>query len=129
MANKGKLDGVNLISESTCAEFHSEPKVEQDIHAFQGMKSAFTKGGANFFDHDLTGSVERLPDFDYGAIADEFDYKISIDRQGFYGWCGLGGSIFQWHPELNMSFAYVPSDLLFLDMLNNRGAKLQRECL
>ena len=48
------------------------------------------------------------------------------ERDGFYGWMGYGGSVFQWHPELRIGFAYVPSLLQPLDTQNIRGAKLQK---
>jgi len=51
--------------------------------------------------------------------------------EGFYGWFGFGGSVFQWNPELNISFAYVPSDLLVLTT-NVRGHALEqlaKECV
>ena len=31
---------------------------------------------------------------------------------GFWGWVGLGGSMFQWNEDLEISFAYVPADLI-----------------
>merc|ERR1712018_950676 len=45
------------------------------------------------------------------------------DRQGFIGWFGMGGSIFQWHPELKIGFAFVPTSLHWFDFDNVRGAK------
>ena len=47
------------------------------------------------------------------------------ERAGYYGWFGYGGSVFQWHPELKIGFAYLPSLLQPLDMTNLRGARLQ----
>ena len=29
-----------------------------------------------------------------------------FDRAGFHGWMGLGGSVFQWHRDPQVSFAY-----------------------
>ena len=48
------------------------------------------------------------------------------EREGFYGWMGYGGSVLQWHPELKIGFAYVPSLLHPLDARNTRGAELQK---
>ena len=31
--------------------------------------------------------------------------------EGWYGWEGIGGSVFQWNPELKISFAYIVTDL------------------
>ena len=50
-------------------------------------------------------------------------------REGFYGWMGLGGSIFQWHPELDIGFAFVPTSLHVLDFLNERGKVYQAEVM
>ena len=30
-------------------------------------------------------------------------------REGFYGWMGFGGSVFQWRPDMELSFAYTPT--------------------
>lgn len=43
--------------------------------------------------------------FANGGVADLMD--------GYWGWAGAGGSVFQYNPDNNISFAYVPSDLLF----------------
>ena len=28
--------------------------------------------------------------------------EATAGREGFYGWMGFGGSVFQWNPELNI---------------------------
>lgn len=45
--------------------------------------------------------------------------------EGFWGWMGFGGSIFQWNPDLELSFAYVPADLMAMDGYNSRALRLQ----
>ena len=50
-------------------------------------------------------------------------------REGYFGWMGLGGSIFQWHPEKRIGFAYVPTSLNVLDMVNERGKAYQVEVM
>ena len=40
---------------------------------------------------------------------DEKSEKIREMRNGYYGWYGLGGSVFQWNPRLKIGFAYVPT--------------------
>ena len=53
------------------------------------------------------------------------------NRDGYYGWFGFGGSVFQWHPEMRIGFAFVPTCLQTLDLTNARGAALQqvvKEC-
>ncbi len=76
----------------------------------------FTQGGVNLFTEagPKTTSLERA---------------FNVGREGFYGWLGLGGSIFQWHPELEIGFGYVPTALHVLDILNERGKAYQAEVL
>ena len=79
---------------------------------------------------------------------------IVNDREGFYGWFGLGGSIlqvhdsvyklyvvvfpsrnyakliqtfliFQWNPELKIGFGYIPTNLHWWEM-NTLGGRLQK---
>jgi len=54
---------------------------------------------------------------------------LNQGREGFFGWMGLGGSIFQWHPERRIGFAYVPTSLNLLDIVNERGKGYQAEVL
>ncbi len=44
-------------------------------------------------------------------------------REGFFGWMGFGGSVFQWRRDLGVSFAYVPTRLAWYDLQNLRGAR------
>ena len=72
----------------------------------------FTKGGVNNFNpHEDITSVEKGM---YG------------NREGYYGWFGYGGSVMQWHPELKIGFAFVPTFLNTTEMFNQRGAILQK---
>ena len=41
----------------------------------------------------------------------------------------MGGSIFQWHPEKDIGFAFVPTALHTLDFFNERGKRYQAEVL
>ena len=69
------------------------------------------------------------------AFGDHEDHHTALDRQanlerrGFYGWMGFGGSIFQWHPQHKIGFAYVPTSLNTLDFVNARGMAYQSEVL
>ncbi len=74
----------------------------------------FTKGGVNAFKCSL------IPDPVF------FDHLFYLQREGFYGWMGYGGSVFQWNPDLKISFAYVPTELKAIDFVNGGGAKLQK---
>lgn len=47
-------------------------------------------------------------------------------RHGYFGWLGFGGSAFQWHPEAQIGFAYVPTYLAWDDCTNARAGRLQR---
>ena len=58
-----------------------------------------------------------------------FERRLNEGREGFYGWMGAGGSIFQWHPELKIGFGYVPTSMNFFDFLNERGKAYQAEIL
>merc|ERR1719259_1155188 len=113
LADKGvpPTDGTHknrLISEETWAKMHANPKKAPDSELF-GTVTNFTQGGVAEF----TASP--------GAPL------IAQQRSGYVGWQGLGGSVFQWHPELKVGFAYVPSLLQTLDFYNTRGAYLQAQ--
>ena len=41
----------------------------------------------------------------------------------------FGGSIFQWHPEREIGFAFVPTALHVLDILNERWKVYQADVL
>ena len=58
-----------------------------------------------------------------GAPGNEIDSL----RDGFCGWQGLGGSVVQWHPGLDVGFAYVPSLAHYYDLAAARAARLQAE--
>ena len=73
----------------------------------------FTKGGVNYF--------KNSPE------ATKIDKNLfNKNREGYYGWFGYGGSIFQWHPELKIGFAFVPTCLHWFDVANLRGSRLQK---
>ncbi len=111
MAAKGRLEDKSLISKEAWDALHHAP-LEKDM-AFG--KASFTQGGVALF-----GS--QTVDSDLGRA-------LNKGREGFYGWLGLGGSIFQWHPEHDIGFAYVPTSLNILDLFNERGKTYQAEVL
>ena len=91
---------------------HADP-----IEAEMGFGATnFTQGGVNLFTEANEGSSRLFREFNVG-------------REGFVGWMGLGGSIFQWHPEHGIGFSFVPTALHVLDILNERGKKYQAEVL
>ena len=56
------------------------------------------------------------------------EQKLFVEGvEGCHGWFGYGGSIIQWHPEMKISFAFVPTFLYWIDLKNERGMNLLRE--
>jgi hypothetical protein len=91
---------------------HDEP-----IEAFMGFApTSFTQGGVNRFTA-------------VGPSAKALERAFNAGREGFFGWMGFGGSIFQWHPGHEIGFAFVPTALHVLDILNERGKVYQAELL
>ena len=81
-----------------------------DSKMLDQMPTKFTQGGVNIFqDLELSQQDEEAQ-----------------GRDGFVGWMGLGGSVFQWHPDLQLSFAYIPTLLDWTDLRNGKALKLQR---
>ena len=103
MANRGSFNGYSVLSPSGWEALHKDPT---DGKLFAN-NSRFTQGGVNQF-------VEE-------------DTSETNGRQGYYGWMGYGGSVFQWHPELKIGFAYVPTLMNWIDLTNNKGRLLQGE--
>ena len=78
-------------------------------------RTNFTQGGVNFHINPKDPKEVELS-----------NKSIIHNREGFHGWMGLGGSVVQWHPELKIGFAFVPTLLDTMDMFNARGAALQQ---
>ena len=102
MANGGTLEGVQVLSPSAWESLHANPTREPIF----GMPIEFTQGGL--------GKFEKMEGFDV---------------EGFYGWMGYGGSIFQWHPQHKIGFAFTCTMLHWYDMHNSRGRNLQTEVI
>ena len=113
MMSLGGHDGHRTYIEATgWKAMHTDP-----IEAEMGFGTTnFTQGGVNLFTEARKGSSRSFREFNVG-------------REGFVGWMGLGGSIFQWHPEHEIGFSFVPTSLHVLDILNERGKKYQAEVL
>ena len=112
MAAGGKWQGREYLSEKGWNAMHEEP-----IESEMGFgTTCFTRGGVNLF-------VET------DARSKGLDRAFNRGREGFYGWMGLGGSLFQWHPAHEIGFAFVPTSLHVLDILNERGKVYQQEVL
>jgi len=102
MANGGSLNGVQVLSPSAWDSLHANPTKEPIF----GMPINFTQGGLG-----------------------KFEEMAGFDVEGYYGWMGYGGSIFQWHPQLKVGFAFTCTMLHWYDMHNSRGRTLQSEVL
>jgi CubicO group peptidase (beta-lactamase class C family) len=110
MANGGGFAGQRIMSEEAHTALHDQP-VRRNM---MSMNTTFTQGG-----------LATFPPPDEADTS--FDIGLNRGREGYYGWMGLGGSIFQWHPERKVGFAYVPTSLNVLDIVNERGKAYQVE--
>lgn len=112
MAAGGKWEGREYLNEAAWNAMHEAP-LRGDM-AF--VTTSFTQGGVAQF--AATGS-NSTPS----------ERALNVGREGYYGWLGLGGSIFQWHPQQQIGFGYVPTSLNVLDLVNERGKAYQAEVL
>lgn len=112
MAAGGKWQGREYLSEEAWKAMHADP-VEKDMGF---VSTSFTQGGVALF--STTGSKRG-----------KSEKALNDGREGFYGWMGLGGSLFQWHPEHEVGFGYVPTSLNVLDLVNERGKSYQVEVM
>ena len=110
MANGGEFGGQALMSNDAWQKIHANP-INRKMTL---LHSAFTQGGLAQFE-------------DNGAAPKSFAAALNAGREGFFGWMGYGGSVFQWHPELRIGFAYVPTALYTLDFFNQRGKTYQQQ--
>ena len=101
MANKGSFQGKEILSPSGWEAFHSGSTVD---FLFANFPGNFTQGGVA-----------------------KFEEPEKAGRDGFYGWFGYGGSIFQWHPEFKIGFGYTPTLMEWYSIDNGKGKRLQRE--
>ena len=112
IAAGGKWGGAQYIDDEGCKAMHQNP-LEGDM----GFAiTRFTQGGVALFSpmSHTSSKVEKA---------------LNTGREGFYGWMGLGGSLFQWHPQYDVGFGYVPTALNILDLVNERGKAYQAEVL
>ncbi len=113
MSAGGKFAGAEYLTEHAWQAMHDDA-VKADMGGL--LPTRFTQGGVNLFT-ECNRDSSRL------------EHEFNDGREGFYGWMGFGGSIFQWHPELDIGFAFVPTSLHVLDILNERGKVYQAEVL
>lgn len=112
MAAGGKWAGKEFLTDEAWKAMHAEP-LEGDM-GFATI--CFTQGGVALFSKTNEKSTKS-------------EKALNDGREGFYGWMGLGGSLFQWHPESQVGFGYVPTSLNVLDLVNERGKDYQAEVL
>ena len=72
------------------------------------------------YDHQYPNSIKRNPKLEIDGLTDQFESNVIKNRDGWYGWKGLGGSVLQWNPELKIGFGYATTDLFPLDIINER---------
>lgn len=125
MAHKGTFNGKTIMSEATWDDAHSEPDLKSELDA--GMITNFCKGGFNQCVNTRDPSFKKPEtplsmDYVRDLVHDHFDNRV-----GYYGWMGVGGSIFQWNPEHKIGFGYVPFDLWMCDMVNKRASDIQKK--
>lgn len=113
MSAGGRWEGAEYLSDQAWKAMHENP-MKADMGAL--LTTRFTQGGVDSFTACTPDSTQAERAFNEG-------------REGFFGWMGLGGSIFQWHPELDIGFGFVPTSLHVLDFLNERGKMYQAETL
>ncbi len=110
LANQGTLGNREIMSQESWNDMHANP-----VSRYMLLTTHFSQGGVNHY---------RLP-----ALSSHMDRSGNKGREGFWGWMGLGGSIFQWHPEHKIGFGFVPTRLHALDFMNERGKAYQAEVL
>jgi len=101
MANKGSFQGKKILSAAGWEALHADPTVDL---MFTDFPANLTQGGLG-----------------------KFDEPEKAGRDGYYGWFGYGGSIFQWHPEHKIGFAFTPTLMEWYSLDNGKGKRLQRE--
>ena len=113
LSGGGALEGREYLTPGAWQAMHDKP-VEGMLGPI--VPTRFTQGGVDKFIECGPGASASMRAFNEG-------------REGFYGWMGLGGSLFQWNPALDIGFAFVPTALHYLDLLNERGKVYQAEVL
>jgi len=100
MAKGGTINGKTLLSPEAFEALHAKPTAEHE--PIWNNRNLFTQGGLQYFN---TSMLENQKPLNY------FESKFYANREGFYGWFGIGGSVMQWHPELKIGFAYLPCEM------------------
>ncbi len=112
MSMHGKWGNEEFLSDEAWQALHGQTTAADMVF----ISTNFSQGGLAHFSKV---SEQSTP----------VDRGLNAGREGFYGWMGLGGSLFQWHPEHQIGFGYVPTSLNTLDFVNERGKAYQAEVL
>jgi hypothetical protein len=82
------------------------------------LPTTMVKGG-----HGVMGleSYKNMPEHKIG----DHDRMYNEGREGFYGWCGLGGSTFYFNPDRKMAFSYVPSHFSMVEVFAAKSKELE----
>jgi len=112
MANGGTLGEVEVLSPEGWNHLHGDPIVRVDA-TMGTCRTEFTQGGVNMF-NDYADDVKA-------------EGILKSGRNGFIGWMGFGGSVMQWHPQMNIGFGYTCTFLTWWDLANTKAGRLQKE--
>ncbi len=104
------------MSESAWQKMHDKDTLKPFAPSTTA-KTSFTQGGVHRFGRNAV----------LGGGADKRMLQSNELREGFYGWMGLGGSVFQWHPELEIGFGFALTQMYWFDVMNAKAAKMQAE--
>ena len=74
-----------------------------------GARSTYTQGGIHKYGLESLDAQNTDSKFGHPEFTTLFEKHLHSNREGFYGWQGYGGKVFQWHPQLNIGFAYDPN--------------------
>ena len=69
-----------------------------------------------------TGKIEKI--YSLKSLI-HINIYSRAEVKGWYGFMGIGGSVFHWHPELRISFVFLPTYLDWTDFSMARGVKLR----
>jgi len=113
MSLEGKqLEGEAILTPGAWQLLHANPVCRPDAQ-FNMARTEFTQGGVNMYkDYEDDTMKERL---------------LKSGRDGYIGWKGMGGSVIQWHPSLQIGFGYACTFLTWWDMVNTKARKLQKQ--
>ena len=50
----------------------------------------------------------------------------TMNREGWYGKFGMGGTIFMWNPQYNIAFSYVAAEPIVMDIHSVKASYMQK---